>query len=143
LSPWQIWGPEGNIQCDFGVCGSTGPFGFGPGALALPAAEGLGGLVCFGSGACEVALTVAGAIGAGVVLYKGIEAGVQIYQARSEDRLLNYIARKYCVDRHQLGDAVEEEKRMSGRGPKDNLSRQEIEEIAKMLPKIPGCMPQP
>jgi hypothetical protein len=38
------------------------PRGKSAGAVALPVAEGLGGVICFGSGACETAILVGGAV---------------------------------------------------------------------------------
>jgi hypothetical protein len=58
--------------------------------------------------------------------------------SRQERALINYIARKYCVDRNALGDAIHAAKK----GRPGDLTPQEIEEIAKQLPKIPGCTPQ-
>jgi RHS repeat-associated protein len=50
------------------------PRGTNPGTIAIPLGEGLGGLLCFGSGACETAIAVgavvAGAAATGYVIYR-------------------------------------------------------------------------
>jgi hypothetical protein len=62
-----------------------------------------------------------------------------IYARKSDLEKVDYIADKYGVDRHALGDLVHEEKesrgRYKGRRPPD-LTTEEIEELAKELPKI-------
>jgi hypothetical protein len=63
----------------------------------------------------------------------------QPIQMRGEQGLIRDVARRFCVDARALGDAIEQEKRRSGRGGRDNLSIGDIEEIARSLPKIPGC----
>jgi hypothetical protein len=59
--------------------------------------------------------------------------------ARSRDLAkVDHIAEKYGVDRHDLGRAVEEAKRELGRykGRRaPDLTKKEIEELAKQLPK--------
>ncbi len=83
--------------CDFGVCGGPAPEGF------LPVLAGAGG-ACVVLEPCGIsvgtgALIAAGAVFAAAAVYKGI----QIYQAsRQEAEFLNYVARKYCVDRNQF-----------------------------------------
>ena len=66
----------------------------------------------------------------------GLPKGAQA--SRQERGLINYIARKYCVDRNALGDAIHNAKK----GRPGDLTPEEIEQIAKQLPKISGCTPQ-
>ena len=124
--------------CDFCVCGGAAPAnGFAPAAVAAVA----GVAICVGSGACEIAATVGAAVLVGAAVGYGV-AKAQDYFARAEQRVLDHIARKYCVDRNELGREVEEVKRMRGMPRNAKLSREEIEQIAQYLPKKPGCSPQ-
>jgi hypothetical protein len=44
-------------------------------------------------------------------------------------------------DPFALSEAIHQEKRSRGMGGADNLTIDEIREIARSLPKIPGCTP--
>lgn len=78
----------------------------------------------------------------GYLIYKGVQAGVQIYNSggilpnQTENQLVDRIARELCVDRNAWGEAIHEWKDSTGNFP---LSEQEIEELARALPKTQGC----
>jgi RHS repeat-associated protein len=111
------------------------------GSIAIPIAG-----ICIGSGVCPIAVViVGGVIISGVAIYGAYELGTwlgPVLMSQVEQRLIDYIARKYCVDRRQLGAAIHAEKMGGPKGRQGDLSRQDIENIAKSLPKIPGCIPQ-
>jgi len=87
--------------------------------------------------------TVAG-VAAGVLVYKGVQAGIQIYNSRrtapnqAENEQVRRIAREFCVSATALGNAVHDYKKRYGSFP---LTEEELEELARTLPKIPGCTP--
>jgi hypothetical protein len=88
LTPWQIWGPTGaGIHCDFGICGPAIPgFEAGVDVLEQTAPWVIRVVsVCALTPVCQEAVVpaVAGAV-AGYLIYSGIQAGIQIYQARSK-----------------------------------------------------------
>ncbi len=51
------------------------------------------------------------------------------------------IAKDFCVDRNALGDAIHDEKKGGPKGKGGDLTEEEIKNIARRLPKIPGCTP--
>ncbi len=119
--------------CDFGICGGIDPGnGFAPGAIAVPVAVG----ACVGSGVCEA---IGAGVVAGTVLFGITYGGYKIYQAGREQVHLDHIARAFCVDRNALREAIHREKKNRPKGA--DLTEEEIEEIARSLPKTPGCVP--
>ncbi|MGH9352948.1 MAG: hypothetical protein ACRD2G_12435, partial [Terriglobia bacterium] len=102
--------------------------------------------ICALSPGCqEVLLGAAGVAAEGVLVYKDVQAGVQIYQSRrvapnqAENAQVDRVAREFCVDRTALGDKVHEYKRNLPKGYR--LSEEELEMLARELPKTPGCVP--
>jgi len=107
-------------------------------SVATLAGEGLAAAICAGSGICEA--IVAGALVGAAVGYTAAKVESYIRQASAEQKYLDYVARKYCVDRNALREAIHREKKGRQRG--ENLTEEEIEEIARRLPPKPGCVPQ-
>ena len=52
---------------------------------------------------------------------------------RSQQRLLDEVADQFGVDRHELGEAIEEHKGATGRGGRDKMESKDIEDIAREL----------
>ena len=84
----------------------------------------------------------------GVKVHEGVKNGTiklptipWIQLKKGEGALLDDIAKRFCVDRNNLGLEVEENKRMRGMPRGAKLSKKEIEDIAREMPKIPGCVP--
>jgi len=77
------------------------------------------------------------------ILTKPINQGLplvdpNIYARKRDQEVIDYIADKYGIDRETLSDEVHERKRTSGRGGKDNLSKEVIEKIAKEIKEAFG-----
>jgi len=67
--------------------------------------------------------------------------GPNSYASKRDLDLVDHVADEYGVDRHALGDLVEEVKRGLGRykGRRaPDLTKEQIEELAKELPKLPN-----
>ncbi|MGN0731003.1 MAG: hypothetical protein ACI4MA_03740, partial [Treponema sp.] len=57
--------------------------------------------------------------------------------ANAKDRKqVDSIAKKFKIDRRKFGDFVEETKQNSGRGPSDNFTYKELEELAKEFKEL-------
>jgi hypothetical protein len=75
-------------------------------------------------------------------IYKGTRSQPTIEgSSRQEQNLLNFIARAYCVDRKALGELIHQEKVGRPRGKGSDLTQDEIRQLARLLPKLPGCTP--
>jgi hypothetical protein len=96
------------------------------------------GLVAVGEGACLILEPCGTGEGAGLAAFGLVFAGSQVaiasYQYFSkggqEQRQIRDVAREKGVDARKLGDAVEQAKKQEGRGGADNLSLDEIRQIA-------------
>jgi hypothetical protein len=126
-------------SCDFGACGTGGSSFAGV------------------DDAAEVALCVAQPEICGVIAltvsvaylahHYGVDAAaVQAVRSAFESRKadlaqVDRIAKEFCVDRNALGDAIHDEKKGGPKGKGGNLTEEEIRNIARRLPKIPGCTP--
>ena len=116
--------------CDFAPCYPIGN-AFGP------------GLVLAGGGTliCEIA-EPCGVIEDAVLLTSLLLTGAAtLHHVFLSSNIIKDVARRFCVNEYDLRCAVEDEKRRSGRGGKDNLGIDDIEDIARTLPKVPGCNP--
>jgi hypothetical protein len=97
---------------------------------------------------CAVPAATVAVAGAGYLVYKGIQAGVQVYQSSAKARDIRQIARAYCIDPNVLGAAVHADKKGGPSEPGYDLSKQGIIDIVKRLSedprnRIPGCVPHP
>lgn len=74
-------------------------------------------------------------VGAGIKIVKGVKAGSKIVKGlKKGEHLFKYITKKYKLTGRALeefSNRVHEIKRMSGRGGAANLSKEELEKIAK------------
>jgi len=78
------------------------------------------------------------AVGYGVAkLQNYIHQSRRIAPNQAENAQVDRIARDFCVDRTALGEEVHREKQRFGK-----LTVEDIKEIARSLPKIPGCTPR-
>ena len=57
---------------------------------------------------------------------------------QAENAQVARIAREFCVDAKALGDAIHDYKKRYGNFP---LTQEELEDLARTLPKIQGCTP--
>jgi RHS repeat-associated protein len=98
---------------------------------------------------CQEGLATAVAVtAAGVLVYEGIQVGVQIYQSSSKARFIRDVEKAYCLKPNVLGAAIHGAKKGGPSSPGYDLSEQEIKDIAADLAKdprntIPGCVPHP
>jgi hypothetical protein len=122
-----------SLSCEFGACGS---------GFQNPVAVGAGAAVCIEAEPCGA---IGGLIlGAGLIyqIYKGTHSQPTIEgSSRQEQRLLDFVAKTFCVDRKALGDAIHREKIGRPKGKGSDLTLNEIKDLARYLPKIPGCTP--
>jgi hypothetical protein len=102
------------------------------------------------SGLCEIgapAIVAVGVVGAvaAVLIHNSQRVAAlpstSIVFSKAEDRLIRDIARRFCVDRVALGEAIHGEKKGGPRGKEGDLGKKGIEEVARGLPKLPGCTP--
>jgi RHS repeat-associated protein len=105
-------------------------------------------VACATDPVCAVPAATVAVAGAGYLVYKGIQAGVQVYQSSAKARDIRQIARAYCIDPNVLGAAVHADKKGGPSEPGYDLSKQGIIDIAKRLSedprnRIPGCVPHP
>jgi RHS repeat-associated protein len=119
--------------CEFGACGSN---------FQNPVAVGAGAAVCIEAEPCGV---IGGIILGGGILYqiwKGTHSQPTIEASSPQERrLLDWVAKAFCVDRKALGDAIHREKIGRPKGKGSDLTLDEIKDLARYLPKIPGCTP--
>ena len=52
---------------------------------------------------------------------------------KNDKKQIDRLSKKYGVDRHKFGEAIEDFKQSVGRGGRDNLSNKQLEEIANGL----------
>lgn len=94
-------------------------------------------VACLSHPYCRVGAVIVGVVVLGYT-------GYQIYQSRrlspnqEEIRQARRIAREFCVNYDDLSDAIHDYKKRYGNFP---LSQEELENLARGLPKIPGCTP--
>jgi len=123
----------GTDTCEFGACGSN---------FQNPVAVGAGAAVCIEAEPCGV---IGGIILGGGILYqiwKGTHSQPTIEASSPQERrLLDWVAKAFCVDRKALGDAIHREKIGRPKGKGSDLTLDEIKDLARYLPKIPGCTP--
>jgi RHS repeat-associated protein len=126
-------GLPGGPGCEFGTCGSN---------FQNPVAVGAGAAVCIEAEPCGV---IGGIILGGGILYqiwKGTHSQPTIEASSPQERrLLDWVAKAFCVDRKALGDAIHREKIGRPKGKGSDLTLDEIKDLARYLPKIPGCTP--
>ena len=97
----------------------------------------------------RVVVWAAAIVAEAYAVYKAGQYGAVMGDKAREQSLINYVAKRQCVDRRALGDAIEEYKHEHGIPANVNLDKETITRIAKELyqdsPKsrIPNCTPLP
>jgi RHS repeat-associated protein len=109
-------------------------------SVGVLAGEGLAALVC-GPFApiCEAVVAgalVGAAVGYTVATVQNIYESRRVSPNQAENEMARRIARQFCVDPHALRDASHDYKKRYGGWP---LTQEEIEDLARNLPKLPGC----